>query len=417
MKKTVFIALMLAFATCAFAQQDEKDFVKDNMDFATKQVIFMLAGTDSAENKFPHSMYKNGQMAKGDADWWTSGFFPGLLWYLSEWNGNSGMAAIARLWTQKLEPIKNYTGNHDVGFMINCSFGNAYKSHPNEVDKDVLVTAARSLSTRFSKVTGVIKSWNSFTSWYDGRRYDYPVIIDNMMNLELLFVASRLSGDESLRQTAVSHAEHTMLNQVRKDGSTFHVTLYDPQTGRFIGGDTSQGYASNSTWSRGQGWSIYGFTVCYRETHDRRFLQTATRCTDYFLNNANLPSDMVPWWDFNAHERGYTPGVKSNACHVPTNYRDASAAAIVSSALLELSTYVKGSRSARYRAAAVSMLHSLASPTYRAEAGKNGGFTLMHCTGALPQNSEIDVPLIYADYYFVEALTRYWHLLHGQPVV
>ena len=411
MKKFICGFLLSTLTICSYAQSPEIDFVKSNMDFATRQINCLLAKVDSSENLFPHSTYKNGQIARGYADWWTSGFFPGILWLLSDWNNSESMAGRARFWTQKLDTIKNYKDNHDVGFMINCSFGHAYSHHPNDADKDVLITAARSLSTRFSPTTGTIKSWNKFTSWYDGHEYKYPVIIDNMMNLELLFVASRLSGDESFRKIAISHAEQTMRNQVRPDGSTFHVTLYDPTTGKFIKGETSQGYSNNSTWSRGQGWSIYGFTMCYRETKDKRFLDTAERCADYYINNPNLPADKVPWWDFNANYSGYTPGKKSNACHVPVNYRDASAAAVVCSALFELSTYVKGSKSKTYYDTAVKILHSLGSDMYRASLGKNGGFILMHSTGALPQNSEIDVPLVYADYYFLEALTRYGHLL------
>jgi chondroitin AC lyase len=413
MKKSFIITAFLFLSVVVLAQSKEQGFIAENMNFAKKQVSYLLSEIDSTQSKIPHSVYWNGKLALGDPDWWTSGFFPGTLWYLSSWDTSDAlMAQRARMWTGKLEKIQYLTEHHDVGFMINCSYGNAYRYSPNDADKQTIIQAARSLSTRFSPKTGTIKSWNRFTSWYeDSTVYTFPVIIDNMMNLELLFNAYELSGDKKFREIAVSHAEKTMRNQVRADGSTFHVTLYDPNTGKFIKGDTSQGYSSNSTWSRGQGWAIYGFTMCYRFTHDRRFLDTAIKCADYYVNNTNLPADKVPWWDFQANYTGYTPGKKSNASRVPINYRDASAAAIVSSALMELSTYVDKAKSDKYYNTAVQMLHSLGSDVYRAPYGKNGGFILMHSTGALPQKSEIDVPLVYADYYFIEALIRYDHLL------
>lgn len=237
-----------------------------------------------------------------------------------------------------------------------------------------------------------------------------------MMNLELLFFASRVSGDDSFKKVAVSHAEKTMKNQMRKDGSFYHITMYDPDTGKFIKGETSQGYSDNSAWSRGQGWAIYGFTVSYRETKDPRFLATAQKAADYYINHPNLPSDKIAWWDFNAFEDGFTPGQRSNAGKITTNYRDASAAALVASALFELSQYTKGQKGQVYFETAKQIVHELGGPNYRAKEGENANYVLMHSTGAIPQNSEIDVPLVYADYYFVEALHRYNKLLNNQPL-
>lgn len=414
-KPFLFFAIFTLVSTGLFSQQTEKEFIKENFEFAVKQTKGML-NTPYTKNPMPHSLTKDGKVARGSIYLWTAGFFPGTLWYLAEYTGDKVLQDSARLFTDKMEPMKTFTDNHDIGFMMYCPYGNAYRLNPNEKDKQILIESARSLCTRFSPVTGTIKSWDAWRSWNGDERFDYPVIIDNMMNLELLFFASRVSGDNSFKKVAVSHAEKTMQNQIRKDGSSFHVTFYNPKTGKFIKGETSQGYSDNSTWSRGQGWAIYGFTMVYRETKDVRFLNTAMRAADYYVNNKNLPSDKVAWWDFNAYQPGYTPGIRSNAGKICTNYRDASAAALVASALFELSTYTKGVVSKKYFDTAVQILHSLGSPVYRAKEGENGNFILMHSVGAIPHNNEIDVPLTYADYYFVEALARYNALLDKKPL-
>jgi chondroitin AC lyase len=371
---------------------------------------------DQTKPVIPHSMRKNGSVESGSIYNWTSGFFPGTLWYLAEYENDAALKDSALHWTKKLEPLKTFTDNHDIGFMMYCSYGNAYRVTKDEQYKNILVQSARSLMTRFNTRTGSIKSWNSFFSWHGDKRYNFPVIIDNMMNLELLFFASKATGDPSFRQVAVQHAENAMKNQVRKDYSSFHIIYYDTATGKPIKGETSQGYSDNSTWSRGQSWGIYGFTMVYRETGDARFLKTAQGMADYYLDNKYLPSDKVPYWDFNANQVGYTPGVRSNASKVPINYRDASAAAITASALFELSTYSKGSKARKYFEAASQIVHALGGPVYRAKEGANANFILMHCVGSIPHNSEIDVPLVYADYYYVEALRRYSLLMDKKPL-
>lgn len=415
----LFIATSVWFSIAVAAQTPEtvttqtpaKGFIKENFDFAVRQTGHMLETLPGGKAKMPHSTGKDGKVSCWNIDWWTAGFFPGNLWYLAEYTGDSSLKDSALVWTEKMEPIKTFTGNHDIGFMMYCSYGNAYRLTRNEAYKDILIESARSLSTRFNPTVGAIKSWNSWRSWNGDEVFEFPVIIDNMMNLELLFFASKATGDDSFKKIAVSHAEQTMKNQIRKDGSSFHLTLYDPKSGKFIKGETSQGYSDNSTWSRGQGWAIYGFTVVYRETKDPRFLATAEKAADYYINHSNLPSDKVPWWDFNAYQPGFVPGKRSHANEVVTNYRDASAAAVTASALFELCTYVKGEKREKYWNTAKQILTSLASPQYRAKEGTNGNFLLMHSVGAIPHGSEIDVPLVYADYYFLEALLRYNHLL------
>lgn len=418
------ISLMVTLLfTCALgntrAQETEKAFIKENMEFAARQCKLMLktpAQGKEGKGVMPHSMRKDGTASKGSVYLWTAGFFPGTLWYLSDYNGDKALQDSALVYTRKMEPVKTFTDNHDIGFMMYCSYGNANRFAPQKSYNDILIESARSLCTRYSPVTGTIKSWNSWRSWNDGTVFKYPVIIDNMMNLELLFAASRMSGDDSFKKVAVSHAEKTMKNQMRKDGSFYHITMYNPETGKFIKGETSQGYSDNSAWSRGQGWAIYGFTVVYRETKDPRFLATAQKAADYYINHPNLPSDKVAWWDFNAFQEGFVPGPRSNAGKITTNYRDASAAALVASALFELSGYTKGKKAQIYFETAKQIVHSLGGPNYRAKEGENANFILMHSTGAIPQNSEIDVPLTYADYYFVEALHRYNKILNNEPL-
>lgn len=407
-------SLFLGFSMLLFAfNTDRKDaaFVKENFNYATKQLKYMLKEAASREDAFPRTTNKNGKLVTTSMYDWTAGFFTGNLWYTYEYTKDVELENAAIKWTEKLEQLKDFTAHHDLGFMIYCSYGNAYRLTGKEGYKNILIQAAKSLSTRFNPTTGSIKSWNTFQSWHGNKTYYFPVIIDNMMNLELLFFASKITGDTSFRHIAITHAMNAMNNQVRRDYSSFHVVCYDSTNGKVEGRETAQGYADNSTWSRGQAWGIYGFTMVYRETKDKRFLKTAQGMADFYLNHKNLPADKIPYWDFNAMQTGYTPWIKSNARRVLTKPRDVSAAAITASALLELSLY-SGVKGKKYSQTAIQMLHSLASPEYRAPLASNGNFLLMHSVGSIPHNSEIDVPLIYADYYFLEALKRYqdWYL-------
>lgn len=399
------------------AQDTEKAFVKENMEFASKQCQLMLKTSSKGKSVMPHSLSKDGTPSKGSIYLWTAGFFPGTLWYVSEYTRDNALQDSALVYTKKMEPVKTFTDNHDIGFMMYCSYGNANRFAPNKSYEDILVESARSLCTRFHEESGTIQSWNGFRTWHGDKVYNYPVIIDNMMNLELLFHASKVTGDDKYSKVVVSHAEKVMKNQVRDDYSCYHIIYYDKVTGKPIKGETSQGYADNSAWSRGQAWGIYGFTMVYRETKDPRFLKTAQKMAEFYINHPNLPSDKVAYWDFNAYQQGYTPGIRSNANKVVANYRDASAAACTASALLELSTYTKGEKGKLYLETAKKIMHSLASPAYRAQEGTNGDFILMHSVGSIPHNSEIDVPLTYADYYFVEALFRYDKLLSNMPLI
>lgn len=258
--------------------------------------------------------------------------------------------------------------------------------------------------TRYNPNVHSIQSWEGGKSHHDTIIWQFPVIIDNMMNLELLFWAARATGDKKYYDVAVTHANTTIRNHLREDFSCYHVVDYDTITGEVRDRATAQGYADNSAWARGQAWGIYGFTMVYRETGDSKYLSVAQKMADFFLHNPSLPEDKVPLWDFNAGQDGYTKKWKFDETKIGYIPRDASAAAIAASALFELYQYTKNPE---YYASAVTMIYSLASEQYRAVPGSNAGFLLMHSTGSLPHGKEIDVPLVYADYYFLEALLRY----------
>ena len=410
-----FAVLLLLLVSVSFIRYDDRQFLQDNFAFAQAQTWNMLSEANKTDTLFPRTTDDKGQLKLSNKYEWTSGFFPGTLWYIYQATGSDSIRRQALAWTAKLESLKTFTQHHDLGFMMYCSYGNAYRLTKDESYKTLLIQSAHSLSTRFSEKTGSIRSWNKFGSWDGKNKYDYPVIIDNMMNLELLFFAANASNDPRLRKIAVTHAENVMKNQLRADGSCYHVVCYDEQTGKVLARETAQGYANNSTWSRGQAWGIYGFTMTYRETQDKKFLNTAIKMADYYVNHPNLPSDKVCYWDFNANQNGYTPGARSKAPMTPANYRDVSAAAITASALLELSTFA-GERGKVYKDVAVKILHALSSDVYRASLGGNGGFLLKHSVGSIAHGSEIDVPLVYADYYYGEALNRDKSLLDGKKL-
>jgi hypothetical protein len=294
--------------------------------------------------------------------------------------------------------------------MMYCSFGNAFRIHPSKEVEQILVQSAKSLASRYNEKVGCIKSWNNMTSLDKKTVWTYPVIIDNMMNLELLFFASKVTGDSFYRNIAIRHAEMTLKNHVRPDYSSYHVVNYDTATGALKSRETHQGFSDNSTWARGQAWGIYGFTMVYRETKDKRFLKTAEKMADFFLDHKNLPADGIPYWDFNVNEPGYAPRWNYDPCRYAVVPRDASAAAIVSSALLELAGYTNRKAARKYVRSAETMLRSLSSMDYRALVSENGGFILKHGVGGFPGNAEVDVPLTYADYYYVEAMLRYKEL-------
>ncbi|WP_303003081.1 glycoside hydrolase family 88 protein [Bacteroides congonensis] len=399
-----FYSLILLLLAGCTGTDSKKQFIGENMNYACEQTRYMLESLGDTNGRYPRSTKKGGSLSTTDIYGWTSGFFPGTLWFLYEFTNDSCWKEKAVEWTLPLEPNRTNTKDHDVGFMMYNSFGKGFALTKNESYRDILVQTANSLMTRYNPNVHSIQSWEGGKSHHDTIIWQFPVIIDNMMNLELLFWAARETGDKKYYDVAVTHANTTIKNHLREDFSCYHVVDYDTITGEVRDRATAQGYADNSAWARGQAWGIYGFTMVYRETGDSKYLSVAQKMADFFLHNPSLPEDKVLLWDFNAGQDGYTKKWKFDETRIGYIPRDASAAAIAASALFELYQYTKNPE---YYDSAVTMIHSLASEQYRAVPGSNAGFLLMHSTGSLPHGKEIDVPLVYADYYFLEALLRY----------
>lgn len=326
---------------------------------------------------------KLGKLRTCDVYDWTSGFFPGSLWLAYELTGDERLLLDAVDYTNKMLPATFYTGTHDLGFMVGCSYGNALRLCPNDSLRTVIIRTADNLASRFNPEIGAIRSWD-FGPW------NFPVIIDNMMNLELLFQASKLTGDNKYKDIAIRHADKTMACHFRPDMTSYHVVSYNPD-GSIETRQTFQGRSDESAWARGQAWGVYGYTVCYRETGDKKYLEFAQKIADMIISRVKT-EDHIPLWDYDAP-------------NLPTTPRDASAAAVTSSALFELCGYLPDGQ--KYFDYAESILRSLSSPEYLAEIGTNCGFILKHSTGSLAHGSEIDVPLNYADYYYLESIKRY----------
>ncbi|MBN7815200.1 glycoside hydrolase family 88 protein [Algoriphagus sp. YJ13C] len=383
--------LIPCLCLCLFVfgcKSSESLSVSKTMDQAEAQLEYSLQNhTD--KTKYPRSVKEDGNLYTVNSSDWTSGFYPGSMWFMYQYTQDEKWAQTAAEWNAALEKEKFNTKTHDLGFMLYCSFGNGLKFTENATYAQILLQGSQSLIKRFDPTVGTIRSWD-FGNW------EYPVIIDNMMNLEMLFWATKYSGDSIFYKVAVKHADTTLENHFRSDNSSYHVIDYEKATGKVKAKKTHQGFSDESAWARGQAWGLYGFTMVYRETGDKKYLEQAEKIADFYLNHPNLPEDMVPYWDFDAPD-------------IPNAPRDASAAAVAASGLLELGRYsLKG---VTYYAAAEKILNSLSSDAYLAKPGTNQGFILMHSTGHMPNKSEIDVPINYADYYFLEAMLRYKMLM------
>lgn len=374
---------LFVLGSCSAERDPKIASLKHAIGVADSQLLDAAAELDTT-NCFPRSLMPRFRAV--DAKDWTSGFFPGSLWQCYRFTGDEKLLAEAEKYTGRLEGIQYYKGTHDLGFMVFCSFGQQMQTLHDRHSEAVIVEAAKSLVSRCDPRIGLIRSWD-FGEW------NYPVIIDNMMNLELLMWAADRSGDKSLRDMAVSHADKTLKHHFRPDFSSCHLVSYDTISGQPHLKQTHQGLSDSSAWSRGQAWGLYGYTCMYRLTGDARYLEQARGIAGFLINHRNMPADGIPYWDFDAPALASTP-------------RDASAAAIMASALVELSGFVPAAEGERYMAFAEKQIRTLASPEYTAPAGENGGFILRHSTGAYPFSSEVDVPLTYADYYYLEALTR-----------
>ena len=393
MKRITCFGLLCAAALVLTACAESMSHLEKRVfDLATQQCIRMdaqISETDSPRTYTPQGIFVTAPLS-----WWCSGFYPGTMWLLYSRTGDGTLKALAEKNTRKLDDVHACACGHDVGFQYGCSYGNGLKVAGHEDYLPVLEQAAAYLASRYKPTVGCIRSWGA-----PDDRDHFKVIVDNMMNLELLMEASRLFGCDSLSAIAIQHARTTSLQHYRPDGSSFHVVDYDQVSGEPMRKHTHQGYSDASAWSRGQAWGLYGFSMMYRETGEAEFLQRAESVARYLLGR--LPADGIPYWDFDCPA-------------IPYTYRDASAGAIMASAFCELARLTKDRPLARQcRRMAEKQIRTLASPEYLCgEPGANGCFLLRHSVGNLHGDGsnrilEVDAPLTYADYYFIEAILRY----------
>ena len=394
----LFLSIILLFFSCEDKPKDNFS-VNRSLDYCVEQAFKTL-------QMIPNDSSIPRNIAKGEKDWrfvdyedWTSGFWPGILWYLYEYTGDEKWKNEADKFSQLLKPLsERYATDHDLGFQVYSSFGNGYRLTQSEQYKNVFKKAADTLATLYNPTIGTILSWPAMV-----KKMNWPhnTIVDNMINLELLFESVKNGADKSLYDIAVKHAETTMNNHFRDDYSVYHVAVYDTITGKHIKGVTHQGYADETMWARGQAWAIYGYTMVYRETNDPKFLDFANKVSKIYLDR--LPEDLIPYWDFDAP-------------NIPNEPKDASAAAVVASALFELSGYVTNeSLSKEYFNKARGMLKELSSDNYLSK--DNNSSFLLHSTGHWPNGSEIDASIIYADYYYIEALLRLKKIEQKKPLL
>ncbi len=397
MKRSLLLLLLATLGTATMngqANESMTQLVERGLNRATSQSLILAHTLNDNKDALPRT-YEKGKLQTIRYDHWVSGFFPGVLWLLYENNGDAQLRNWAEMYTNRVEPAKKVTNTHDLGFMLYCSFGQGYRLTGNKHYLDVINEGTQSLLTRWNEKLGVIKSWES------GRRWQYPVIIDNMMNLEMLCFMTKEFGDRKYERIAEKHAQTTIKNHFREDYSTFHVVSYDTITGKPHAKNTAQGYADGSSWSRGQAWGLYGYTMMYRETLNPVYLKQAQQIGKFLMNHPRLPKDKIPYWDYDAPD-------------IPNAKRDASAAAVMASALIELSQIDPSEMAPKWLELAEQQLRSLSSPEYLANEGEQGGFIIKHGVGHHQAGAEVDVPLTYGDYYYVEALMRMKQLLKKQ---
>jgi hypothetical protein len=393
MRKAIFFITSLLCLACQ-KQESMEELTARVFERAAAQMELMDKNLDSAAVSnpgvaiYPRSINKEGALWTSNYKWWCSGFYPGSMWYVYEYTGDEKIKELALKYQAGLEPLRFRKDDHDIGFQLMCSYGNCLRLTEDQTCVPVLIDGANSLASRFDPEVGCTRSW-SFGKW------SFPVIVDNMMNMELLLKAAELGGSDSLKNVALAHARTTMKNHFRDDKSCFHLVDYNPETGEVAGKQTVQGLADDSAWARGQAWGLYGFTMVYRFCKEQDILDHAIAIAEYLL--PRLPEDGVPFWDYDSAE-------------IPNDVRDASAAAIMASGLIELSQYVDAEKAERYLATVEKMLRTLASEEYLCAEGEDYGFLLKHSTGNKNTDSEVDVPLTYADYYFLEALIRWSRL-------
>lgn len=402
MKMRIFASLFYIYLILEACQPQPWDEINTSLHYCQKQVNRTLTELKNRSSGIDYTLMPRNiadsactwHVRKASKEEWCAGFWPGILWYTYEHSQDESIRQEAERFTASLEFLSRTPAfDHDLGFLIFCSYGNGYRLTNNPTYKQIILDTADTLATLFNPTVGALLSWPRHVKDYGG----HNVIMDNMMNLEMLFWAAKNGGNPHLRDIAIAHANKTMKHHFRSDYTSYHVAVYDTLTGKRIKALTHQGYADESLWARGQAWAVYGFTVAYRETGDTRYLHFAEQVTDAYL--ARLPEDAIPYWDFDDP-------------NIPNSPRDASAACVIASALAELHTYLPGEKGEDYKNRALKMLQSLASSPYRA--GESKPAFLLHSTGNLPAGSEIDASIIYADYYYIEALLRWQKILNQE---
>jgi len=411
MKKLKLLVAILIIANISACKKEKKEVATDaKIETKTELINRVFAFSEKQYDSLIHRIENNkpllqprGVTEDGDLRLkpfqdWTSGFFPGALWYIYKNNTSEKWKNYAMKFTEALDSVKYITNSHDLGFMLNCSFGNGYLQTKNLAYKEVIVKGASSLITRYRPVIGTIQSWDTTPDmgWISKRGWDTPVIVDNMMNLDLLYRAFEYSKDSAFYKIATQHAKTTLQHHFRDNYSSFHVVDYDAKTGEVRSRQTAQGYIDSSSWARGQAWGLYGFTQTYKNTKDTLFLNQAKGIANYIMTSTKIPEDHIPFWDYDAPK-------------IPNEPRDASAAAITASALLTLQEFVPEKRE-EMLAYATQILRRLSTDDYLAAYGENQGFILKHSVGNIHTGEENDKPLNYADYYFLEALSK-WKII------
>jgi hypothetical protein len=360
-----------------------------NKEYLENRLTELSSIMESKLSKFPidslnipRAMESDGTIIAGKSRQWTSGFFPGTLWQLASQTQSPSIIKAAEQWTSFVEKEKWDDHTHDLGFKVNSAFGKMDLVKPSANNKEIIIQASKTLIDRFIPKVGSIRSWD-----FGRERWQFPVIIDNMMNLEMLFDATEFSEDSIYYDVAHKHGHTTLKNHFRADHSSYHVIDYDTLTGEVRNRHTHQGLNHESSWSRGQAWGLYGFAMAYDRTGDRAFFDQASNIASFFFNHPNLPEDMIPYWDF-------------DASNIPDEPKDASAAAVAAVGLMKLAKYDTENR-VKYMEWVDTILSSLGSPEYQSDAVP---FLLDHSTGSVPGDFEIDVPIVYGDFYYVEAL-------------
>lgn len=397
--KLICSILLLAFSLSSYGKEKPlQRVIKESMKVVEMQSIALAEKLKRKKDQLPTTVHGKSELITSDSHFWTSGFYPGVLWYLYEYKQDPKVAKLAELYTSRLEKEKLTTDNSNIGLILHCSFGNGYRLTNNPKYEEILVTGARSLSTRFRPICGSIQS-GDVDNQKISRVYQIFSSIENMMNLELLMWATNQTGDQSFSAIAVSHANTATNCQFRPDNSSYQVVAFDSITGKPNKQGSFQGYSDESVWARGQAWGLYGFISMYEQTGLKRYLERAKKIATFILFHPNLPANKIPYWDFNAP-------------NIPKEPLDVSAAAITASALIELSELVDEPLRSQYLNVAETQIRTLSSTEFLANIGTNGLLILKKRVGANVSEENMDVPISCADYYYVEALVRLNRILN-----